>query len=149
MASFLYEVSFWLVINLFLTAAVIGLVLIRYSMQRSSVRAENVRKGPDFSEEMMLFERLVEQGEKPKAVLEAFKRCFRKVVDTVGIDPRFLTPREVLESGKLPKPLEQALSEIYRIYEPVRFGLRHPSDDEIEVCRISLAKLAELADRNA
>ncbi|MEM1942531.1 MAG: hypothetical protein QXO30_02125 [Candidatus Caldarchaeum sp.] len=143
MASYLYDVSFWVVVNLFLAIAVIGLVLIKYSMERSAVRVERVEKKPSLVEYVERFEELVQQGDFSKAVSETFASLFKKVCEMNGVDPRFSTAMEVIEGGKLPEHIRQALTEMYAVYEPVRYGLKQPNNDEIEVFRRSLAKLLE------
>ncbi|MEM4352171.1 MAG: hypothetical protein QXV68_00960 [Candidatus Caldarchaeum sp.] len=143
MASYLYDVSFWVVVNLFLAIAVIGLVLIKYSMERSAVRVERVEKKPSLVEYVERFEELAQQGDFSKAVSETFASLFKKVCEMNGVDPRFSTAMEVIEGGKLPEHIRQALTEMYAVYEPVRYGLKQPNNDEIEVFRRSLAKLLE------
>ncbi|MEM1936956.1 MAG: hypothetical protein QXX49_04615 [Candidatus Caldarchaeum sp.] len=143
MASYLYDVSFWVVVNLFLAIAVIGLVLIKYSMERSAVRVEKVEKKPSLVEYLDLFEKLAQQGDFSKAVSETFARLFKKLCELNGFDPRFSTPMEVIEGGKLPEHIRQALTEMYAVYEPVRYGLKQPSNQEMEVFRRTLSKLLE------
>ncbi|MEM1946558.1 MAG: hypothetical protein QW614_02205 [Candidatus Caldarchaeum sp.] len=142
MVSYLYDVSFWLVVNLFLTAAVVGLVLIRYSMTRGASRGEQKATGPDFRTELTLFQKLVEQGKTSDAVTQTFTQCFRKVCGVMGVDGRALTARELLGSGRLSKNIAVFLSEMYDVYEPVRYGLIPPTTENLERFRRSLEKLA-------
>ncbi|MEM4281142.1 MAG: hypothetical protein QW470_07615 [Candidatus Caldarchaeum sp.] len=148
MDPYLYDVSFWLAVNLFLTAAVVGLVLIRYSMTRTASRVEQKATGPDFRNEITLFQKLIEQGNASDAVTQTFVQCFRKICSITGVDGKNLTVKEFLESGRLPKNVEAFVSEMYAVYEPVRYGLVPPSSEELERFRSSLEKLAGEMERN-
>ncbi len=142
MNSYLYDVSFWIAVNIFLAAVVTSLVLIRYSMMRSTITAEKKNNGQDFSQEIMLFNKMVEQGDVTAAVVQTFITCFRKICEIAGVMSKTTTPKELLESGKLPKRVEQILSEMYSIYEPVRYGLVTPNAEELERFQRNLERLA-------
>jgi uncharacterized membrane protein len=77
MESVLYNVSFWLIVNVFLAAAVVGLILIRYSLTRSTPKTDEARaEGMDFSPELETFPKTCQQGGVRGGCFTNFRRLF-------------------------------------------------------------------------
>ncbi|MDW8084340.1 MAG: hypothetical protein RMI49_03985 [Candidatus Caldarchaeum sp.] len=140
MESVLYDVSFWLLVNFFLIAAIVGLVLVRQSMTKTSAKPAPTPEIKKLDEEIMLFKSLTREGALKEAVSSVFPRVYRKACSSLGLDSKGYTVRDVLNSGKLPPKILRLLSTMYQIYEPVRFG-------GVEVSRANLAVFAETLEK--
>jgi len=142
MESILYNVSFWLIVNLFLAAAVVGLILIRYSLTRSTPKTDESKDvGMDFSTEVEAFQKLVSRGEYAEAVSQTFAACFVKLCSFYGVEGRSVTPRELLDSGRLTPYVAEVFGGLYEVYEPVRFARLNPTPEMLARFRECLEKL--------
>jgi len=142
MESVLYNVSFWLIVNVFLAAAVVGLILIRYSLTRSTPKTDEARaKGMDFSPELETFQKLVSRGEYAEAVSQTFATCFVKLCSFYGVEGRSVTPRELLDGGRLTPYVGEIFGALYEVYEPVRFARLNPTPEMLSRFRECLEKL--------
>ena len=141
MESLLYNVSFWLVLNLFLAAAVVGLILVRYSLTRNTPKPNVPQpEGVEFSSELTMFQKLSSMGQYAEAVSQTFAACFVKLCSFYGVEYKAITPKELLKTGRLPTHVGEAVKALYEVYEPVRFGRLNPTPE-------MLAKFGEYLER--
>lgn len=149
MESILYDVSFWVVVNFFLIATVLGLVFIRQARSKLSEKPMAVVEKEKLEEEISLFRSFVSDGLLKEAVTTVFPKVYAKIIGDAGQGSKGLTVKEFLASKRLPENLTRHLSTLYRIYEPIKFGNFEPTTDDVDVFIKTLEKLSSELSKNA
>ncbi|MEM2231800.1 MAG: hypothetical protein QXS96_06355 [Candidatus Caldarchaeum sp.] len=142
MESLLYNVSFWLMLNIFLVAAIVGLVLVNQSKTRNKHRPNASQQIINLKDEEDLLTQLLQKGEKREAVIKVFPQVFRKICKAANVETRGYTVREVLGSGRIPQTYAAYLSKMYEVFEPVRYGGMEPTEEKLALFVEVLHKLS-------
>nr|BAJ49221.1 hypothetical protein HGMM_F32B02C16 [Candidatus Caldarchaeum subterraneum] len=143
MESLLYNVSFWLMLNIFLVAAIVSLVLVNQSRSKNKQPPNSSQQIITLKEEEELFKQLLQKGEKRDAVVKVFPQVFKKICKTANVETRGYTFREVLNSGRIPQTYAAYLSSMYEVFEPVRYGEMKPTEETLAKFEESLHRLSE------
>ena len=130
------ETALWLIIDLSLAAAII-ILSIRY-LRRRMGRSSHARSYPRLSFLTEQFDAYLSELGGTQAITRTFQQLVEELIrageDTV---PKSLTMREVVVKlgPSLSEELRTLLAELYRIYEPVRFGGIEPGEEELKAFR--------------
>jgi hypothetical protein len=133
-ASIIYETGFWLAINIILAIVIIGLVYKQYASARShSTTPDNVAGStPDLGDIIERFRTMVSQGRGGEAIVSSYRDLLNRLI--MDRAPAYLTFNEILESGfKLSSEILAHLRNMYKVYEPTRFGDYNPSQQELDM----------------
>jgi len=132
MTAYLYDVTFWVAVNAVLTAAVIGLVLIRYTMTRATSKPQEKTPTIDLTDEIQYLKDNLEKGDYRTAVTKTFSQTYRRVCGFYGVETKTSTVLETLSDEKIPENVMSVLLKMYELYEPVKYGLAEPSKTNVE-----------------
>ena len=94
-----------------------------------------------------MFDQLLRAGGEAQAVTETFKKILDDLDQLIQLDlPESLTSLEALAKigARLPEAMRRRLIELYKIYEPIRFGGINPSEGEIEGFRKRIIELEKM-----
>ena len=135
-----------ILIDAALAAAIILLLirLVRYVRGRRARREIEVKKPIRWS---VMFDQLLREDGEAQAVTETFKKILDDLDQLIQLDlPESLTSLEALAKigARLPEAMRRRLIELYKIYEPIRFGGINPSEEEVEGFRKRIIELEKM-----
>lgn len=139
------ETALWLIIDVALAAAIISLFL-RYVKTRKK-QSQKSPQTPTLNLSTRFEERLVN---KTRAVVETFQELVEEAAKILGeeLKPSTTMRERVIKlSSKLPREAATAMAELYRIYEPVRFGGVQPGEDDLRVFSERLYEVQKMLSR--
>ena len=135
-----------ILIDTALAAAIILLLirLVRYVRGRRARWEIEAKKSIRWS---VMFDQLLREDGEAQAVTETFKKILDDLDQLIQLDlPESLTSLEALAKigARLPEAMRRRLIELYKIYEPIRFGGINPSEGEVEGFRKRIIELEKM-----
>jgi len=135
-----------ILIDTALAAAIVFLLirLIRYVRKRRTCREIEIGKPIRWS---VMFDRLLREDGEAQAVIETFKKIINDLNELTKLNlPESLTSLEAIVKigARLPEAMRRRLIELYKIYEPTRFGGIDLSEEEINEFRARTVELEKM-----
>lgn len=131
LSSIIFNPNFWIIVNVILFFAIIGLIYRHYKMNRVETTKVENKQLISLDNEINQAHRLVEENRRAEAIVTAFNN----VLKVLGAEKHpSKTYRELLSENvlNLDKYSLNLLHEMYGIYERVKFGGSAPSDEDLE-----------------
>ena len=139
--SLLLNTNFWLVLNVILLGAIIGLVYYRYLHERR-LRSTDTREQ---AEEVGRVQHIVERFNallNTRSAKEAILISFNSLMTELGADQHpEKTYREFIQSLGEEKWIISQLIAMYRVYERLRFSDSEPTQNDLVIFRENLYKI--------
>lgn len=136
------ETALWITVNAILLTAFFMLLARFLRRVRSGVRSEKER--PPQLSFVKVFDDLLREVGASEAIVRTFNLVLEEVSSIKGVKvSESLTARELVVrlSPMLSEVARLKLAQLYKIYEPVRFGGRAPDEGKVEEFREALNRL--------
>jgi len=139
-----YDTVMWILTDVILAAIIISLTL---RLLRLIKRREVNKASEEVVRWTAAFDQLLKENDDSTAVKETFKILLSDLERLAKLKlSKNLTSMEVVDKlcAKFPDRISERLIELYEIYEPIRFGGRSPSREDIWRFRSKLDELEKI-----
>ena len=129
LSSIIFNPNFWIIINILLFSAIIGLIYRHYKTNKTE-KIMFQKTQINLDNEIKHAHKLIEENRKKEAVVWTFNNVLR----VLGVnDHPSKTYNEILSHNilQLDNYSIKILREMYSLYEKVRFGDEEPSESEL------------------